>query len=857
MLVSSVTASVDGTYSVLTTTGQNYRIIFSSAGYISSLVTNVTITTSAPTTVNAMLQIGDTHLAGYWKFDENSGSIAFDYSGRCNQGVLVDTPTWSTGKTNTGLQFDGVSDHVLVNHSPGLDFYDKLTVCAWVYRNSVSASNYGIVSKSESLPGQAGWKFMLKSNQVAYGLTGGGPDVYGNANVPAQAWSFITVTRDGSTIKFYLNGTLTGTISDYTGGVKGLYPLKIGSTYSSVSGVSVESFAGKIDEVRIYDTALSSVSINALYVGTVPDGTVSGKITTSNGTTPITGAVIELSQNSVVITRAYATLTGDYSITVTTGTYTMTISSIGYLTTQQQNVVVQSEQTTTVNTSLTSVFGVVTGNITKPDSITDFSDVLIELLKNDVAVSWAMTDTGGNYSIIAASGVYDVRVTSAGFGMITYTNVMINPEQTVSVNLTLLYNQLEPPLTGTLSSSIVRSANFAPVPGSMIEIISGNTVIKTVRAGKGGMYSVLLVTGTYTVRVSSAWYVTQSSAGIVISTFSVTTYDCYLIWTKGILSGKITNQADSVPIPNATITVLTNAGTGQAGQTYSDSTGRYSVMLDTGTYTVITSRYGYTTSTRTAVTVVMDETTELNIGLTRIVITAVADTVLAYPDLTLEIPAGTLWSDATIIVTELADLAAYPVPKNNFIIPKQMARQVVFDNNQMTLSKNIKLVFRYTDNQVSSLSTKSADEQHLRMFWWDPVSHMWQYLQSSVVDPGANTVTAYHNKPGIYCVMEYNNDAFGTDIVRDVSNYPNPFYAGSSGGTTKIRYYLRTNSDVKIKIYDLLGDIVWTTDVAGMTGPNETVWDGKNNDGLIVDRGIYTGVLTAGPDKKMFKLGVK
>ena len=82
----------------------------------------------------------------------------------------------------------------------------------------------------------------------------------------------------------------------------------------------------------------------------------------------------------------------------------------------------------------------------------------------------------------------------------------------------------------------------------------------------------------------------------------------------------------------------------------------------------------------------------------------------------------------------------------------------------------------------------------------------------------------------------------GTVAAGSVTNYPNPFQAGREN--TSIEYNIEKNSDVAIKIYDLLGNLVWQQDykvgaAGGTAGVNTVPWDGKNGSGETVANGGY------------------
>ncbi len=75
----------------------------------------------------------DPSLVGYWSFDEGSGTIAYDRSGKGNNGTLFNGPTWQTGSNcikGGCLSFDGVDDYVEVLDSMSLKFNgNSLSYC--------------------------------------------------------------------------------------------------------------------------------------------------------------------------------------------------------------------------------------------------------------------------------------------------------------------------------------------------------------------------------------------------------------------------------------------------------------------------------------------------------------------------------------------------------------------------------------------------------------------------------------------------------------------------------------------------------------------------------------------------------
>jgi hypothetical protein len=115
---------------------------------------------------------------------------------------------------------------------------------------------------------------------------------------------------------------------------------------------------------------------------------------------------------------------------------------------------------------------------------------------------------------------------------------------------------------------------------------------------------------------------------------------------------------------------------------------------------------------------------------------------------------------------------------------------------------------------------------------------------------------AGHFRSGPLSIMSSRFDEY-------VHNYPNPFRAGTE--PTKICYFLKKNSSVTIKIYDLGGRLVWSRSIgageAGGTGAPEGIWheipwNGRNDRGELVRNGVYMCKVEAGSQSALFKIAV-
>ncbi|MHC4157646.1 MAG: LamG-like jellyroll fold domain-containing protein [Planctomycetota bacterium] len=208
----------------------------------------------------ASLANADPNLVSWWKFDEVSGRKAYDSAGD-NDGD-VSGATWTTGQIDGALSFSGIGDGVLIQDSPELS-PPKITIAVWIYPNDISR-NFQIVSKFS--PGNPEYLFDNRANNDALRLasTFGGTwdELYSNdAVLTAGTWQHVAVTWDGSTGVFYVNDinagqdTSSGDLPDLAS------PVTIGYKHYG----SRRYFNGLIDDVRIYNRALSAGEIRQLY----------------------------------------------------------------------------------------------------------------------------------------------------------------------------------------------------------------------------------------------------------------------------------------------------------------------------------------------------------------------------------------------------------------------------------------------------------------------------------------------------------------------------------------------------------------------------------------------------------------
>jgi prepilin-type N-terminal cleavage/methylation domain-containing protein len=214
-------------------------------------------------------------LVGYWSFDEGTGTIAYDLSGYGNNGTLNNfnftaTSGWTTGKIGKALIFDGSNDWVRVSSSTSLDINKNISVFAWVNRSRI-VDWERVVGKFYWSGGNTGsWELDLGQGYLVCRFNINGIWVYANApagtNNATGTWYFVGCVYDGSRLYNYVNGELKATSMASGNITTTTYPLAIGTTSDGASIQNV--IQGIIDEVRIYNRALSDSEIKALYEAT-------------------------------------------------------------------------------------------------------------------------------------------------------------------------------------------------------------------------------------------------------------------------------------------------------------------------------------------------------------------------------------------------------------------------------------------------------------------------------------------------------------------------------------------------------------------------------------------------------------
>ncbi len=219
---------------------------------------------------------------GWWKFDESSGTVASESSGYANPGTLNylynGYPTWQPtgGKINGGLKFDGGSaQYVQVNDAASLDLATSFSVSAWVYLTALPGA--GQIARIVDKEAAVGTNYELNIDNGYFGSGLGFTLSYNSAgccddnyvkyvtSISTNTWYNVTAVYDSvaQTQTMYINGAASATHS-----VAGLPPQAgAGNPLYMGSRSGNDALSGVLDDVRVYNRALSASEVSAIYSG--------------------------------------------------------------------------------------------------------------------------------------------------------------------------------------------------------------------------------------------------------------------------------------------------------------------------------------------------------------------------------------------------------------------------------------------------------------------------------------------------------------------------------------------------------------------------------------------------------------
>lgn len=231
-------------------------------------------------------------LVGFWSLDGTDVTTSvIDRSGQGNNGGFYNAATSSVktvGKIGQAMTFDGVDDFIKIPDSSLYDNTTTLTVSVWMKASVADATtSFPMLSKTRSVSGFAGWILYRDSSEkiIFYLHDGSTSRSVASTNTFAdKLWHHVVGVYNGTDARLYIDGVLAATPGAFTSALQdNARSLCIGRTPGNDNncGSVISSFAGTLDDVRIYNRALSASEVQNLYMSgnSIANGSLNDSVT--------------------------------------------------------------------------------------------------------------------------------------------------------------------------------------------------------------------------------------------------------------------------------------------------------------------------------------------------------------------------------------------------------------------------------------------------------------------------------------------------------------------------------------------------------------------------------------------------
>ncbi|MDR3623609.1 MAG: carboxypeptidase regulatory-like domain-containing protein [Chlamydiales bacterium] len=650
-VIYSATTDNTGNYTITGVSTGSYTVVATAATYDTG-VTGAIVVSSTTTTVNFSLQSSPGII---------SGVVISDVTGLPISGALVEANLASivVGSAVT----DNSGNYTILGMTPGsyiVDAYatnyqtgttgaivvsEDVTTVDFSLKNSPGTISGTVISASGETPIVGALLEIIYNDVVIdialtdssgnYIITGVTPGSYiitaSAATYDASITGAIVTANETTTVNFSLEpnpGIISGIVTSAMSG------LPISGTIIEVSLDNTIVFSSLTDNsgnyiisgiapgsyiVHAYATNYQTSTMGAIVTSNATTttnfslqsslGTISGTITSETTGLPISGVLVEVNLSSIVIDSTVTDSFGNYTISgIAPGSYIVEAYATNYQTGVTGAIIVSGD-TTTVNLSLESNPGIISGRIISAASGLPISGALIQIIHDDVIIDSTLTDSSGDYTISGVpSGIYTVDAYAANYQTAT-SSASISSNQTTTVNFSL---QAGP---GRISGTVISTLSGLPISGSLVEVNLDNTLIFSTLTDSFGNYSISgIAPNTYAVHAHAVTYQTIINDSVVVISNAATTVNFSLPSNPGNVQGVITDLVTGLPLSGVFIDIFENDVFINVAVT--DTRGNYSITgLAADDYTLTASKTNYD-SNDTSFMVTSGGTTTVNLTLT-------------------------------------------------------------------------------------------------------------------------------------------------------------------------------------------------------------------------------------------------
>ena len=203
---------------------------------------------------NPDLQIPTDYIA-YYSFQNDSQDETGNYNGAATDNVNFNVSDRFSNQ-NSAIELNGSDAYIQVENN-----YEDLTNATWsIWLNPTVSNEYQAICSKWNGSGGTGWLVSIENEQYAI-ETPNNQYYFQTGNVSLNTWTHLVISCDNEYVKFYIDGQLENTLEQVSPINNNGTSSQIGKNNHPVNGF----FNGKLDDIRIYNRALSDEEVQALY----------------------------------------------------------------------------------------------------------------------------------------------------------------------------------------------------------------------------------------------------------------------------------------------------------------------------------------------------------------------------------------------------------------------------------------------------------------------------------------------------------------------------------------------------------------------------------------------------------------
>lgn len=201
-------------------------------------------------------------LVGYWPFNDNAN----DVSGNKNNGTVNEATLTADrfGNSNSAYNFDGLNDFISVNPSSSLNIVNNISVSLWFY--TTQTGFYGYLVDRDICGVTKDWSLAYNGTSILRIGDGTTDQIISSGSNNIKSWHNLVFVRMNDSFKLYIDGTLSSQLA-----INGLNfqnnqtPIYFGEQVCLPNSVNSPNFKGKIDDIGIWNRALTQQEITTIY----------------------------------------------------------------------------------------------------------------------------------------------------------------------------------------------------------------------------------------------------------------------------------------------------------------------------------------------------------------------------------------------------------------------------------------------------------------------------------------------------------------------------------------------------------------------------------------------------------------